>query len=79
MAVVPTWRAGAASLVIAALTLERSQLFLIYTGTEDFTTEVDEKDEGYLGEGGKKTSSWSSLLLKTAVTQGGPCIYALFN
>lgn len=52
MAVVPTWTAGAAPLVKAALTLERSQLFLIYTGTEDFTTEVDEKDEGYFGGGG---------------------------
>ena len=65
-AVIPTWAAGAAPLVKAAVTLERSQLCFIYTSTEDFTTEAEEKDEGYFG-GAKKTSSWSPLLLKTAV------------
>ena len=65
-AVVPTWAAGAAPLVKAAVTVEGSQLFLIYTSTEDFPTEVEEKDEGYFA-GAKKTSSWSPLLLKTAV------------
>ena len=65
-AVTPTWTAGTAPLVKAAVTLARSQLFLIYTSTEDFTTGVEKKDEGYFGVA-KETSSWSPLLLKTAV------------
>lgn len=44
-----------------------SQLFLIFAGTGDFTTEVKGENGGnFLGT--KRTSLWSLLLLETADT-----------
>lgn len=51
-----------------------SQVFLIFARTKDFITEVErEKMDATLW--GLRTSSWNPLLLETAVTQGGRCIY----
>ena len=77
-AVVPTWAAGAAPLVKAAVTVEGSQLFLIYTSTEDFPTEVEEKDEGYFA-GGQENQFMEPTASEDCCPQEGQCVYALFN
>lgn len=69
-ALVPTSTAGAVPSIIAIVMLGASQLFLIFAGNGNFTSEVEGKSEGYL-VGTKRTGLWNLLLLEWNDTQGG--------
>lgn len=74
---VPTSIVGAAPLVKEVLAMGASQLFLIFVGTGDFTTEV-EGEKWKLPCGGQENQLTEATPLGNCCHTGDQCIYTVF-